>query len=648
MQMKNVLVAVTYILILITGCGQQVSEPGKKVLILGFDGMDAQVTKSLLDAGKLPNFAKLRDMGGFSPLATVLPPQSPVAWATFSTGLNPGSHNIFDFLSRDPETYLPSLSMADVDDPKRKLNIGSWSIPLSAPEIKNFREGVPFWKILSDNGVPVTVLRIPVNFPPDECGHQLSGMGTPDMLGTMGTFSFFTNRPVEKTSETGGRIQEVTIQNNTIEAVIAGPSNPFKKEKEDLSAPIKVHIDPASKSAEILLQDQRFFIKEGSWSNWVKVTFKLMPLASSTGVVRFYLKEVNPYFELYMSPINIDPENPALPVSYPKDYASELAEQGGLFYTQGMAEDTWALNQERLSDEAFLEQGEIIFQEQLRSFQYEWKRFTSGLFVCYFSTTDPYQHMFYRYIDPEWPGYDKERAERLGRVIEETYIKMDKILGEVLSTMDKETTLMAVSDHGFAPFRRAVHLNHWLVQKGYTVLSNPSREESGEFFENVDWYRTRAYAIGLNGLYLNLAGREKMGIVEPEEAESLKLELIRELEGVVDPENEKKMVNKVYRGDQEYSGPYAKNAPDLVVGYTRGYRGSWQTALGAAPATLVEDNLKAWSGDHCIDPVLVPGVLFSNKKISHNDPALIDIATTVLDEFSLSPLPAMTGKDILE
>jgi predicted AlkP superfamily phosphohydrolase/phosphomutase len=631
-----------------TACGQQVSEPGKKVLILGFDGMDAKTTKTMLDAGKLPNFAKLRDMGGFSPLATVLPPQSPVAWATFSTGQNPGSHNIFDFLSRDPETYLPSLSMADVKEPERTLDIGNWSIPLSSPKIKNYREGVPFWKVVSDNGIPVTVLRIPVNFPPDQCGHQLSGMGTPDMLGTMGTFSFFTNRPVDKTSETGGRIQEVQVQNNTVEAAIEGPGNPYKKEKQDLSVPLKVHIDPSSRSAEILLQDQRFFLKEGSWSNWAKVTFKLMPLASSTGIVRFYLKEVDPYFELYMSPINIDPENPALPVSYPEDYANELSDQGGLFYTQGMAEDTWALNQKRLNDEAFLEQGEIIFQEQLRSFQYEWKRFTSGLFVCYFSTTDPYQHMFYRYIDPEWPGYDPERAERFGKVIEETYIQMDKILGEVLSTMDSKTTAIVVSDHGFAPFRRAVHLNHWLMEKGYLTLSNPSREESGEFFENVDWYQTRAYAIGLNGLYLNLAGREKMGIVEPAEAESLKQELIRELELVVDPDYGKKMVSKVYRGDEEYSGPYTKNAPDLVVGYTRGYRGSWQTALGAAPAVLIEDNLKAWSGDHCIDPVLVPGILFSNKKIIDSDPGLIDIATTVLNEFSLSPLPAMTGKDVLE
>ncbi|MEK6776436.1 MAG: alkaline phosphatase family protein, partial [bacterium] len=578
---KKIIIMVCLLWItVIAGCGQRASEPGKKVLILGFDGMDAGITKAMMDAGDLPNFAKLREMGGYTPLATTLPPQSPVAWASFTTGLNPGEHNIFDFLRRDPETYFPALSMADVKAPEKNLSLGSWNIPLSSPLIKNFREGVPFWKVLSDHGIAVSVLRVPVNFPTDECGHQLSGMGTPDMLGTMGTFSFFTNRPVDKTSETGGRIQEVEVRNNTVEAGIEGPNNPYKKEETKLTVPLKVHIDPASKTVEINIQDQRFFLKTGDWSSWVKVDFKLMPMMTSTGIVRFYLKEVEPYFELYMSPINIDPENPALPISYPKDFSKELARDGGSFYTQGIAEDTWALNQQRLDDDSFLKQGEFVFEEALRNFHHEWKNFHSGLLVSYFSSTDPLQHMFYRYTDPESPGYDAEKAKRYGAVIPDVYKKMDRVLGEVLLKLDKDTTLIVVSDHGFAPFRRAVHVNRWLVEKGYMVLKDPSLQESGEFFENVDWERTRAYAIGLNGVYLNLAGREKNGIVQNQETEALKAELIHGLEAAVDPDNGRKMVNKVYRGDNAYTGPYAKNAPDLVVGYTRGYRGSWQTALG--------------------------------------------------------------------
>jgi predicted AlkP superfamily phosphohydrolase/phosphomutase len=622
-------------------------ETGKKVLILGFDGMDAATTKRLMESGALPNFVRLQEMGGFAPLGTTLPPQSPVAWATFSTGLNPGETNIFDFLNRDPQTYLPSLSMADVKEPDKKVNVGSWSIPLSSPEIKNFREGEPFWKLMSDKGVPVTVLRVPVNFPPDECGHQLSGMGTPDMLGTMGTFSFFTDQPVGESTETGGRVQEVAVRNNTVEGMIEGPNHPFKKEREKLTVPFKVNIDRASKSAEVQIQEERFFLKTGDWSNWVRINFKLMPMMNSTGIARFYLKSVEPYFELYMSPINIDPDDPALPVSYPADYAGELSDHGGLFYTQGMAEDTWALNQKRLDDDAFLKQSVMIFEETLKSFRYEWNRFKSGLLLCYFSTTDPLQHMFYRYADAESPEYSEEGARRYGNVIEETYRKMDTVLGEVLDGMDGDTTLMLVSDHGFAPFRRAVHLNHWLVENGYMALREPHRKESGEFFENVDWYNTRAYAIGLNGLYLNLAGREKSGIVQPGEAEALKKELIAKLETIVDPENNRDMVSKVYRGDKAYSGRFAKNAPDLVVGYSRNYRASWQTALGAAPKDFVEDNHKAWSGDHCIDPVLVPGVILTNRKITGSNPGLIDIAPTVLDEFGLQPSPSMTGKDVL-
>jgi len=349
-----------------------------------------------------------------------------------------------------------------------------------------------------------------------------------------------------------------------------------------------------------------------------------------------------------MSPINVDPEDPALPVTYPESYAKELAEENGLYYTQGMPEDTWALNQDRIGDDAFLEQSDFIYDETYRQFRYEWKRFRSGLLICYFSTTDPLQHMFYRYIDPEWPGYDAERAKKYGRVIGDTYRKMDKLLGEVLDELDEQTTLIVISDHGFATFRRAVHLNRWLIENGYMVLEDPTRKVGSEFFENVDWSRTRAYAIGLNGLYLNLAGREKYGIVSPEEADALKEELIAKIEEMVDPEKGAKMVSRVYRGDQAYSGPYAKDAPDLLVGYTRGYRGSWQTALGAAPAALVEDNLKAWSGDHCIDPVLVPGVLFSNRKIAKNDPGLIDIGPTVLKLFSVPVPAAMTGGAVVE
>ncbi len=636
------------LLLLITSCGQKVEAPGQKVLILGFDGMDAVRTQTMMAKGELPNFARLRAQGSFSPLATTLPPQSPVAWSTFSTGLNPGGHGIFDFLSRDPKTYLPALSMAEVEEPKRKVDIGSWSIPLSSPTIKNFRKGETFWKALSDHGIPVVVQRIPANFPPDEAGREISGMGTPDMLGTMGTFSFFTDRPLEKKKETGGRVQQVTLENYTVTAKIDGPPNPYKKNKEDLTIPFTVHVDPTSESAEINLQDQRILLKKGVWTNWYTIRFHLMPMASSTGIVRFYLKGVKPHFELYMSPINVDPENPALPVTYPSGYAKELAEETGLYYTQGMPEDTWALDQDRIGDDAFLAQADFIYDETYRQFRYEWKRFRSGLFICYFSTTDPVQHMFFRYTDPEWPGYDAERAKKYGRVIADTYKKMDKFLGEVMDEMDDHTTLLVLSDHGFAPFRRAVHINRWLIANGYMTLEDSAKKEGGEFFQNVDWSRTKAYAIGLNGLYLNLAGREKYGIVAPGAADALKDELVGKIEAMVDPKNGERMVNKLYRGDRSYSGPYVKDAPDLVVGYARGYRGSWQTALGAAPEKLVEDNRKAWSGDHCIDPALVPGILLANRKITKKDPGLIDIGPTVLKIFSVPAPAAMTGKAVFE
>ena len=643
--------ALALLLALCAACGRgggPAGGAGHKVLVLGFDGMDAARTRSMMERGELPNFARLAHRGGFAALGTTVPPQSPVAWATFSTGRNPGGHDIFDFLSRDPRTYLPALSMADVEEPKRFLRLGSIRIPLSAPEIRNFRRGESFWKVLSDAGVPVTVLRVPVNFPPDRAGRGLSGMGTPDMLGTLGTFSFYTDKPVEKTEETGGRVQEVRLEGETVRAEIQGPENPYREAGEALRVPFTVHVDRASGVAEIRLQGQDRLLRVGQWSPWMRVRFDLLPLVHSTGIVRFYLKGVDPHFELYMSPINIDPEDPALPVSYPEDYARELAERLGLFYTQGMAEDTWALNQGRLDDAAFLQQAEIVFEEARKSLEYELARFRRGLLLCYFSSTDPLQHMFYRYDDPDSPAYDAGRAERYGKVIQETYRRMDALLGQILDRLDGDTTVIVLSDHGFAPFRRAVHLNRWLIRQGYMHLAGSDLDEGKEFFANVDWSRTRAYAMGLNGLYINRRGREARGTVPPEEAGALAAEIAARLKGLVDPRDGTPAVSKVYRAEEVYHGPYADHAPDLIVGYARGYRGSWQTALGAAPAPLMEDNRKAWSGDHCIDPVLVPGVLLSNRRITARSPGLIDMAKTVLDEFHVRPLPGMEGRDVLE
>ena len=312
-----------------------------------------------------------------------------------------------------------------------------------------------------------------------------------------------------------------------------------------------------------------------------------------------------------------------------------------------MPEDTKALDQDCINNEAYIEQSDFIFNERQKMLNFEMKKFSSGLLFVYFSTTDLVSHMFWRYMDKEHPGYKPEEGEKYSNVIKRTYKKMDTLLGDVMKRIDSNTTLIVLSDHGFGSFRRQFHMNRWLKENGYLSFADESLEESGEFFENVDFRKTRAYAFGFNGIYINLIGREGSGIVTPgEEKEQLIDNIIKELENIRDPENNKKVVNKVYRREEIYSGKYVADAPDILIGYNRGYRSSWETALGKVPKGLYGNNMKRWSGTHLWDYKLVPGIVLSNKKIIKKDPALTDIAPTILAEFGIEKSNAMIGEPI--
>lgn len=623
----------------------------KKVLVLGFDGMDPDLLDEFMKQGDLPHFRALKEQGDFLPLATTIPPQSPVAWSTFITGLNPGKHDIYDFISRDPEQYIPFFSMARVHAPEKKISLGSWVIPLSGVKTELLRKGKAFWEILSEQNISSTILRIPVNFPPVQSkARSLSGMGTPDIRGTYGTFSFYTTKPVEEGKVTSGEIYHVDKKGQEIRSTLIGPSNLFKKEAPAVETEFTVKVDPTNPVAKFVVQDQEIILKEGEWSDWIRVEFKLAPFSKVVGICRFYLKQVHPEFELYVSPMNIDPLEPPFPISTPADYSAQLAKSVGRFYTQGIAEDTWALNENRLSDAEFLQQSKFVMQDQLKIYRFELERFKNGLLFAYFSSTDLLQHMFWRYRDTQHPMYSSKEdssftpAEK--DVIRFVYKHMDDILAMTLNRLDPDTTLIVVSDHGFAPFYKFFNLNTWLAQNGYMKFSDPARKESDEFFENIDWLGTKAYALGLNSLYLNLRGRESEGIVEPTlQREKLIKEISQKLLEVKDPENQKPIIKRVYRAEEIYSGYDPRTTPDLIIGYDRGYRASWETALGKVPQELLRENKKKWSGDHCMAAELVPGLILTNKKIQSARPGLIDIAPTILKEFGVES-QEMEGKPI--
>ncbi len=633
----------------LVSCGSKsaAGSSDKRVIVLGIDGMDPNILEEMIAQGKMPNFARLAQEGTFARLGTSIPPQSPVAWSDFITGMDPGGHGIFDFIHREPETYLPFLSTSKTEEAERTISVGSWVIPLSGGKTKLLRKGKAFWQILEERGVPTTVIKMPANFPPAECkGRSISGMGTPDILGTYGTFSFYTDRPerYEEEDITGGKVYAVDVVGNTVQAQLVGPKNTFKKDAPTLKRDFTVHVDQGNSIAKITVDNEEVLLKVGEWSEWIPVSFVAIPYIQSVkGMCRFYLKEVNPAFGLYVSPINIDPLDPALPISTPANYAGKLAEKVGRYYTQGMPEDTKAFSADVLGMDDYLGQTGIVLRERLSMYEHVLNDFESGFLFFYFCSLDQNSHMLWWLIDPKHPIHERELGEKYGHVLYDIYIEMDTVLGKALKKVDSNTTLIVMSDHGFSPFYRSFNLNTWLKDNGYITLTN---EKEGEFYSNVAWSRTKAYGLGLNGLYINQRGREGMGIVNPGDKYKLLDEIAQKLLEVRDPETGEQAIVRVYKTKEVYSNADENIVPDAIIGYASGYRASWETAIGSFPDYLFADNDERWSGDHCMAAEVVPGVLVSNKKLKVSDPRLRDLTPTILAEFGIDPPDVMRGRPV--
>jgi len=620
-----------------------------RVIILGFDGLDPLLLEKYMAEGKLPHFSRLRKEGTYRRLQTTTPAISPVAWSSFMTGCEPSKHNIFDFLSRNPKNYLPDLSSARIGPPRRFINLGKYRFPLSKPEIRLLRKSQPFWKVLGQQGIFSTVLRVPITFPPEKfAGHLLSGMCLPDLKGSQGTFLFFTTNPQRLERKEGGESLLVQLEGQTIRTFIRGPENTLLKKPQEIRLPLTINLDYEKETAMVQVSGQSFELKKGEFSPWIRLSFPAGFGMKIRGIAKFYLLSLKPHFELYVTPLNIDPEKPALPISYPFIYAPYLAKLLGSYVTLGEANDTWALNEGVLPEKAFLELAYSFHQDWEKIFLNALKKTRKGLVVCVFETTDSIQHMFWRYLDKSHPAYQATaRLAEGDRVLEELYQKMDHLVGKVLGQMKEKDCLFIMSDHGFKAFRRGVNLNSWLYLNGYLKLKEGS-EFSEEWFRQVDWGRTKAYALGLAGIYLNLKGRESQGLVEPgEEAEKLKQELIAKLSGLKDQEKGEIAINRVIDAEKIYAGPYRHNAPDLLVAYTQGYRASWDSVTGKVNRIIFEDNKKAWSADHCLDPNLVPGILLSNLKLEAREPSIMDIAPTVMNLFGVKVPTYMNGKSLL-
>ncbi len=614
----------------------------KKAIVIGLDGLEPSIVENMLERGELPHFAKLRELGHYNRLATTYPAQTPVAWSSFCTGTNPGGHGIFDFVRRDLDTYLPDFSLSRFERPKNAF---------SPPRVVNQRQGVPFWRLLNAAGIPATVLRCPVTFPPDEInGAMLAGVGVPDLRGSQGTGTFYTQNRAERAKENE---QVVHLDSGDGFATqLIGPRNTRSTPPANTTCDIRVEALREAGKLRFHTGGTPAMIEvaRGEWSPWVRVKFKFSVLQSVTGLVRFYVRQLSPHIEFYVSPVNFDPAAPLFPISHPASYARRLADEMGLFSTLGMAEDHTALNNGRLDEAAYLAQCALVLAEREEMTLRELRRLEQGLFFVVFDTPDRVQHMFWRFRDAGHPFYDRDLASLLGRQIEEHYRVYDGLLARIAEFADEQTLLVVLSDHGFNTFRRAVHINTWLCENGLLALRNSQKpdEALGDGFAQVDWSKTRAYALGLGGIYLNRKGRERDGILEEgQDAERVRGAIETGLTGLVDKQTERVAIHSVHRAEQLYQGAYAKDAPDLLVNYAPGFRVSWQTALGGMPQRLFDDNIRRWSGDHIIDPEAVPGILFLNRASPHAAADIRDLATTLLNYFGVAPHPAMEGKSLL-
>ncbi|MCK4340826.1 MAG: alkaline phosphatase family protein [Phycisphaerae bacterium] len=617
----------------------------KRFVVLGLDGLETTLVERYMDEGKLPNFARLRELGVYRKLGTTAPALTPVAWSSFLTGCNPGKHNVFDFLTRDKKSYLPVLSSAYIGPPRKTLNIGKYRIPLGKPDIRQLRKGKPFWNTLGEHGIFSNIIRMPITFPPEKFrGVLLSAMCVPDLRGSQGTFSYYSTNGEAAEEHIGGEQIRVERDGNVIRSHLVGPENTVVKDGGTMHCPFEVRITGPD-TATLKVSGETIKLTRGEYTPWVKVKFKAGLGIKVKGICEFLLLETEPDFKLYVTPIQLDPGSPALAISHPSIYATYLAKLLGPYATMGLAEDTWGLNAKILDDETFLHQCNEVDDERIEMFFDALEKVRQGFCVCVVDGPDRVHHMFWRYIDPRHPAHGGQGGREHRNAIEEMYLRMDQLVGDALAKCDDDDTVfMVISDHGCASFRRGFDPNRWLEENGYLKLKPDGRGK--KYLAGVDWSRTKAYCVGLAGLWLNIRGREAQGIVEPEDAPALREEFAAKLNGLVDEEAGEVAINHVYDANKIYRGPYKSEAPDLIIGYNDGYRVSWEAAVGQLTERLFHDNVKAWSGDHCIDPKLVPGVLFCNRKIVEERPHISDLGPTVLEMFGVKVPRNMDGRPL--
>ena len=650
-----------------------------KVVIIGFDGADPRLVERYMEAGHLPELTRLRAEGAYAPLLPTNPPQTPVSWSAFATGTDPGRTQIFDWLERDPATYLPAVNMAAettrtfLFGERNSLAIGllagaaalvvgvlvtsllrlrwrlRWIVacglavvagaacgagagkylPIEVPDAVNRRQGKTMWQLADEAGLRARVIRVPATFPaePSSHGRMVSGLGVPDMRGRIGAPAFYTSDPMFDPGDNEFSLELLRLpgRRGRIRTRVVGPLNkPFygsvvdravdaaepgrrsevrretqaRLEEEGIERrlDLPLELEVTDTAATVTVGGQSATLSVGEWSEWFEFSFAVNPvvdrLAPLLGIGRFKLLSLEPELQLYLSPINFHPDCHPVAHAWPPDYSEDLKERFGLYKTLGWALDTWSLPSGVGDEHLFLEDMNFTvdkYAEMMRGLLADGDH---DLYIQIFYFTDRIGHLFWRHMDEGHPLFEGERSREMQGEMLRAYQRMDALVGEARELAGEDALFLVVSDHGFSSFRRGVNYNNWLVENGFMTLKGQSNDkatleklfDTGELFVNVDWSKTKAYALGLGSIYINLAGREKHGIVLPgPEYEEVRRQIKEGMERLVDEETGRRPITRVWLREEMYSDFDRELVPDLRASTDLDYRVSWQTSSAVSP-----------------------------------------------------------------
>jgi len=596
-----------------------------RALILGFDSFDPKLFETFSGEGKLPNLSKLAEGDGYSTFKVCAPPQTEVSWTSIATGADPGTHGIFDFVHRTPETYAPYVSIL----PTHTSAIGTqFTAPYTAKTM--FAEAV-------EQGYPATALWWPAMFPanPGSPVRIIPGLGTPDIRGQLGLGSFYSTENGYLKEGHKTPVEIFSGNGNSYKASLKGPF--VKRKGEAVPAEVEFQLDVLDENnVGLIVGGTPYALKPGEWSPIIEIKFKTGMLMSAYALTRAIVTSTNPV-RLYFLPLQIHPLHSLWQYASPKSFVKEAWQAAGSFLSLGWPQDTTGLEDGCITDEQFIALCEDIFSARERILFHFLDDFKEGVLASIFDDLDRVQHMFRR-----------DRPE----VVADWYQRLDGFVGHVNAYLarqnGKKINLLVMSDHGFTDYRYKVHVNRWLMENGYLSMQEGKKEAN---LASVDWSKTKAYAIGLNSLYINLQGREGKGIVPVEQVEQLAIEIKDKLLKWTGPDGQPVFSNIQLR-HEAFSGPLLRLGPDLNLGCSSGYRASSETGLGKWEDSMINENNDHWGADHCIDPNVVPGVLFSSQGLKDfPNPSFRDIPPMVvgkyLDHSGVTP-PKISGGESSE